>query len=725
MKNSSGLSWPMVYFRRATEVLARRSKTIGHPENVESGSNVKLRANLILNICPCPKRCMLQKTYQLFDKMPEPNLVTYNSLISGLSQHGFYKESISLFIQMQRSALKLLWIRPNAYTFVSVLSSCADLALVHKGKQAHAHIIRNGSKYDLFNVFISNSLIDMYCKCGDMKSAKILFETYSWIEIKVTDFPRRALEATRVLLGKIRLHGIEYQRTFVISNFMKPFFLFHHIEIDCHIVKLGLLDNIFTWNSIITALLKSGFMDDASRIFDSMPERDQCSWNSMVSGFAQHERFGEALEYFVELHRENFVLNEYSFGSALSACAGLKDLKVGIQIHAILSKSRYSSDVYMGSALVDMYGKCGHVSCAQKVFDRMTHRNIVSWNSLITCYEQNGPANEALEVFLRMMHCGIGPDEVTLASVVSACASLAAIKVGLQIHTRSVSSGEEPDIFVGNSLIDMYMKCGSVEDGCRVFETMVERDWVSWNAMIVGYAQNGYGTEALGLFKKMLVSGEKPDHVTMIGVLCACSHAGLVAEGRHYFVSMSKEHGLIALKDHYTCMVDLLGRAGCLDEAKDLIEAMPMQPDAVIWGSLLAACKVHRNINLGEYVAEKLLEIDPTNSGPYVLLSNMYAELGRWGDVIRVRRLMRKRGVIKQPGCSWIEIQGDVNVFMVKDKRHPQKKDIYLVLKMLTKQMKRVGYVANADDYEASEEESDIKSTSNCQMDFSVDAIVG
>ncbi|KAL5752174.1 hypothetical protein ACOSP7_022350 [Xanthoceras sorbifolium] len=684
--------------------------------------------------------------------------------------------------------------------FAKILDTCVRSRSPRDTRRVHARIIKSQFSSE---IFIQNRLIDVYAKCGYLGYARTLF-------------------------GKMP----------------------HK--------------NIFTWNSIITALLKSGFMDDASRIFDSMPERDQCSWNSMVSGFAQHERFGEALEYFVELHRENFVLNEYSFGSALSACAGLKDLKVGIQIHAILSKSRYSSDVYMGSALVDMYGKCGHVSCAQKVFDRMTHRNIVSWNSLITCYEQNGPANEALEVFLRMMHCGIGPDEVTLASVVSACASLAAIKVGLQIHTRVVKcdkfsddlvlsnalvdmyakcgklnearsvfdkmpvrnvvsetsmvsgyakaasvkaarsmftkmternvvswnaliagytqngdneealelfrllkrecvcpthytfgnllnacanladlqlgrqahthvlkhgfrfqSGEEPDIFVGNSLIDMYMKCGSVEDGCRVFETMVERDWVSWNAMIVGYAQNGYGTEALGLFKKMLVSGEKPDHVTMIGVLCACSHAGLVAEGRHYFVSMSKEHGLIALKDHYTCMVDLLGRAGCLDEAKDLIEAMPMQPDAVIWGSLLAACKVHRNINLGEYVAEKLLEIDPTNSGPYVLLSNMYAELGRWGDVIRVRRLMRKRGVIKQPGCSWIEIQGDVNVFMVKDKRHPQKKDIYLVLKMLTKQMKRVGYVANADDYEASEEESDIKSTSNCQMDFSVDAIVG
>ncbi|KAJ4715356.1 Pentatricopeptide repeat-containing protein [Melia azedarach] len=688
----------------------------------------------------------------------------------------------------------------NSSPLAKLLDSCVRSKSAQDTRRVHARIIK--SKFSS-EVFIQNRLIDVYAKCGCLDDARKVFDR----------MPER---------------------------------------------------NVFTWNSIVTALLKLGFIDDASRMFDSMPERDQCSWNSMVSGFAQHDRFNEALDYFVKMHGEDFVLNEYSFGSALSASAGLMDLKMGIQIHALLLKSRYSSDVYMGSALIDMYGKCGCVSCAQLVFDGMRDRNIVSWNSLITCYEQNGPASEALEVFVRMMDYGIEPDEVTLASVVSACASLAAIKEGMEIHARVVKcdklrgdlvlgnalvdmyakcgkiiearcvfdrmptrnvvsetsmvsgyakassvkaaramftkmmernvvswnaliagytqngeneealglfrllkresicpthytfgnllsacanladlqlgrqshahvvkqgfrfqSGEEPDIFVGNSLIDMYMKCGSVEDGCQIFETMLDRDWVSWNAMIVGYAQNGYGMEALRLFKKMLVSGEKPDHVTMIGVLCACSHGGFVEEGRNYFFSMSKDHGLAPLKDHYSCMVDLLGRAGCLDEAKDLIEAMPMQPDGVIWGSLLAACKVHRNITLGEYAAEKLLEIDPVNSGPYVLLSNMYAELGRWGDVIRVRKLMRKRGVIKQPGCSWIEIQGHVNVFMVKDKRHPLKNEIYLSLKTLTKHMKRLGYVPNASEYEAYEEQNNSNSISCCQVDFQVDVAIG
>lgn len=608
--------------------------------------------------------------------------------------------------------------------------------------------------------------------------------------------------------------------------------------------------NIFSGNSIINVLTKSGFLDEAVQIFQSMPEHDQCSWNSLVAGFAQHDHFEEALKSLIRMQREDFILNEYSFGSALSACAGSRNLIMGTQIHALISKSRCSLDVHMGSALIDMYSKCGSLACAQRVFDWMNKRNIVSWNSLISCYEQKGPASKALEVFERMMDFGFEPDELTLSSVVSACASMSAIKEGLQIHARVIKSdkfrndlilgnalvdmyakcgrinearwvfdrmpirnvvsetsmvssyakaasvktarlmfakmmernvvswnalisgytqsgdneealalflllkresvwpthytfgnllnacanlaelqlgrqahthvlkhgfrfqsGEDSDIFVGNSLIDMYMKCGSVGDGCRVFENMVERDCVSWNCMIVGCAQNGYG-DALGLFRKMIVSGECPDHVTMIGVLCACSHAGLVEEGRQVFLSMTEEYSLVPLKDHYTCMVDMLGRAGCLDEAKNLIEAMPMQPDAVVWGSLLAACKVHHNITLGKYVAEKLLDIDPMNSGPYVLLANMYAELGRWGDVFRVRKQMRQAGVIKQPGCSWIETQGCVHVFMVKDKRHPKKREIYLVLKTLITQMRRAGYVPDPLDHEALEEYSDSEGTS-------------
>ncbi|KVH88124.1 pentatricopeptide repeat-containing protein At2g13600 [Cynara cardunculus var. scolymus] len=601
--------------------------------------------------------------------------------------------------------------------------------------------------------------------------------------------------------------------------------------------------NIFSWNAVLSTLTNAALLDEANQIFESMPVTDQCSWNSMVSGFAQHDRFDESVEFFVSMHAQDFVLNQYTYGSSLSSCAGLRNLKMGTQIHASISKSPYEGDVYMGSALIDMYSKCGNVDCAQKVFNGMNQRNVVSWNSLITCYEQNGPASEALDVFNKMMNSGIEPDEVTLASMISACASLSKLNVGREIHNRVVKfnkyrddlvicnalvdmyakcsrivearwifdtmpikniitetsiisgyakaanvetassmfvnmternivswnaliagytqngenevalglfrqlkqdgvfpthytfgnllnacasladlrlgqqahthvikhgfrfeSGPESDIFVGNSLIDMYVKCGSIEDGTRAFRDMAQRDYVSWNAIIVGFAQNGHGFETLELFKEMLASGEKPDHVTMIGLLSACSHAGLVEEGRRHFYSMTKEYGIEPMKDHFACMVDLFGRAGCLDEAKNLIETMPIEPDAVIWSSLLGACKVHGNVELGKFVAEKLMKIDPKNSGPYVLLSNMYAEKGNWGDVKRVRKIMKQNGVVKQPGCSWIELQGKVHVFMVKDRRQRQKKEIYTVLRTLTKVMKLFGYVPNVRDLEANEE---------------------
>ncbi|EHA8589648.1 pentatricopeptide repeat-containing protein [Cocos nucifera] len=654
---------------------------------------------------------------------------------------------------------------PNSTFFSDLLQSSIHSKSLRDVRRIHARLLKTRFSSE---TFIQNRLIDAYAKCGCLADARKLFDRMT-----------------------------------------------HR--------------NTFTFNSLIGAFMKSGYFDEAKHLLLSIPESDQCSWSSMVSGFAQHGRFEEALEFFVAMHAEDFVLNAHSFSSALSACAGLMDSRIGVQIHALISKSRLAYDVYMGSALVDMYSKCRRPLDACRVFEGMPERNVVSWNSLITCYEQNGPVNESLLLFVTMMDSGLEPDEVTLASVVSACASLIALGAGMQIHAQAIKfdkfrddlvlgnalvdmyakcrrirearivfdrmpirsvvsetsmisgyaksasvkdarlmflrmternivawnaliagytqngedeealrlflqlkresvwpthytfgnilnacanladlslgqqaqahvlkhgfrfeSGPESDIFVGNSLVDMYLKCGSIDDGGKVFEKMAGRDRVSWNAMIVGYAQNGHGEEALNLFRRMLLSEETPDDVTMIGVLSACSHAGLVEEGRQYFRSMTEEHGLFPSRDHYTCMVDLLGRAGYFNEVEKLIKEMPIIPDSILWGSLLAACRLHRNMEMGEWAAERLFELDPENSGPYVLLSNMYAELGRWADVVRMRSLMKERGVFKQPGCSWIEIGRKVHVFMVRDKSHPCKKEIYKILRVLKVEMNRI-----------------------------------
>ncbi|KAK3419294.1 hypothetical protein EUGRSUZ_J01329 [Eucalyptus grandis] len=538
-------------------------------------------------------------------------------------------------------------------------------------------------------------------------------------------------------------------------------------RIHARIIRTQFSAEVFIQNRLIDIYVRCGCLDDACRMFDRMPEKNTFTRNAILGGLIRlgsldeaEKIFGSVLEphhmkdlkkpwrCFGKMHRENYVLNEYSFGSALSACAGLGDMDLGQQIQALMLKSECSSDVRMGSALIDMYSKCGNMACAQpwssnmacaqpwssnmacaqRAFDEMSSGNVVSWNSLITCYEQNGPASEALEVFVSMMDCGFEIAEVTLVSVVSACASLSALKEGMQIHAHVVKCDKfRNDVVLGNALVDMYSKCSRISEARAVFDRMptrdivsatsvvsgyaraaslktarvmfmrmMEKNVVSWNALIAGYTQNGENEEAFGLFRLLkreailgqqacahvlkhgfrfqygeefdifvgnslidmdvkcgavedglwvfkdmldrdkvswnatIVGYAQNDHVTMIGVLCACSHAWLVEEGCHYFKRMVEEYGLAPVKDHYTCMVDLLDRSGCPSEAKDLIEAMPIQADAIVWGSLLTACKVHKDIMLGKHVAEKLLEIDPSNSGPYVLLSNMYAESKKW-----------------------------------------------------------------------------------------------
>ncbi|XP_065846889.1 pentatricopeptide repeat-containing protein At2g13600-like [Euphorbia lathyris] len=559
----------------------------------------------------------------------------------------------------------------GSFPFSKLLDFCVKSHSARDARRIHARIIKTQFASQ---IFLQNRLIDAYGKCASLDDARKLFDK----------MPDR---------------------------------------------------NTFSWNSMITTFMNSGFPDEAARLFSSMPVPDQCSWNSIIAGFAQHDRFEEALGYFIRMHRKGFVLNEYTFGSGLCACSGLKDLRMGSQIHALMFKSQFSLDVFvsmmenvtlaepkqglqihdcvvecdnfrddliLSNALVDMYAKCGRIDEARYIFDRMrmrnvvlVKRNVVSWNALIAGYIQNGESEEALVLFRMLKRESISPTHYTFGNILNACANLADLQLGRQAHTDLLKQGyqsQHGDVFVGNSLLDMYMKCGSVEEACQVFEKMVEKNIVSWNAMIVGYSQNGYGIEAIELFKEMLAFGEKPDKITMIGVLSGCRHGGLVEEGRHYFMSMSEKYGLVASEDHYTCMVDLLGRAGCLDEAKKMIERMPihMKGDAVIWGSLVSACKVHKNMRVGEYAAEKLLEMKSKKSGGYVLISNMYAEFGRWEDVVRVRKVMKERGVIKEGGCSWIEILGSVHVFMVKDKTHSQTNQIYVFLKMLTNQMKKL-----------------------------------
>lgn len=349
-------------------------------------------------------------------------------------------------------------------------------------------------------------------------------------------------------------------------------------------------------------------------------------------------------------------------------------------------------DIISWNAIVTAYAQNDKVKEARELFDNMPQRDVVSWNAILAGYEQNGQGEDALKLFNQMLRSGTIPDQSTFTSILSACTRLATIEQGKQIHTHIIKTIFKSDVLLGNTLITMYAKCGSIDDAHQVFHKMPIKDKVSWTTTIVGYAQHGHSNEALELFRQMEEAGVKPDHVTFVGVLSACSHAGLVAEGWHFFDSMSRDYSITPTVEHYSCMADLLGRCGHLHEAEEMITKMPFEPDAVVLGALLSACRIHSNVELGRHVAEKLFELEPENGANYVLLSNIYAAASRWDDVAALRMKMKDRGVKKQPGCSWIEVKNKIHTFLVGDESHPQTEKIYATLESLAEPMKALGY---------------------------------
>jgi pentatricopeptide repeat protein len=448
-----------------------------------------------------------------------------------------------------------------------------------------------------------------------------------------------------------------------------------------------------SWNTMVAGYAQNGQVEEALDVFEKMPERNTISWNALIAGYAQNGCSDEALELFQKMQVAGVKPDSKTFGSVLPTCANLGALDQGREIHGRIITSEFQYDFVVQSALADVYAKCGILEDARKLFDKMCQRDVVSWTAMITGYAQNGYSVEALNLFKEMKLAGVKPDCKTFAGVLPACAKLASLEQGMEIHEEITGSGFQSDVIVANALIDMYAKCGSIIKAHHLFDNMPQRNVVSWTTMIGGYAMHGFGKEALKIFEKMQHSGMKPNRATLVCVLSACCHAGLVDEGWLYFNCMTQHYHITPTMEHYGCMVDLFGRAGLLDEAQNFINKMPVEPNAVVWSCLLGACRKHNNVELGEYVAGRLFELDPENATPYVVMSNMYASACRWDDADNVRRSMKDRGVRKIPGWSWIEVDKQVHTFLAEDMSHPQTQEIYALLEILSRQMKTAGYV--------------------------------
>ncbi|EOA38753.1 hypothetical protein CARUB_v10010934mg [Capsella rubella] len=429
-------------------------------------------------------------------------------------------------------------------------------------------------------------------------------------------------------------------------------------QFHAHIVKFGLESDPYVRNSLISGYSSSGLFDFASRVFDGTEDKDVVSWTAMIDGFVRNGFASEAMAYFVEMKNTGTAANEMTVVSVLSATAKAADVRFGKSVHGFyLETGRVKCDVFIGSSLVDFYGKCGCYDDAQKVFDEMPSRNVVTWTALIAGYVQGRCFDKGLSVFEEMIESDVVPNEKTLSIVLSACAHVGALHLGRRVHCYVIKNSIEINTTMGTTLIDLYAKCGCLEEAILVFERLPEKNVYTWTAMINGLAAHGHARGAVDLFQTMLRSHTSPNEVTFIAVLSACAHGGLVEEGQRLFLSMKERFNLEPSADHYACMVDLFGRNGLLEEAKALIEKMPMEPTNAVWGALFGSCLIHKDYELGKYAASRVIKLQTSHSGRYTLLANLYSESQNWDEVARVRKQMKDQQMVKSPGCSWIEVK--------------------------------------------------------------------
>nr|TKS02534.1 pentatricopeptide repeat-containing protein [Populus alba] len=510
------------------------------------------------------------------------------------------------------------------------------------------------------DVILSNKMITSHIRCGDLDSALNVFDNMT---VKTTVTWNSVLAGLSKKRGKLK----EAQELFV---------------------KIPEPDAV-SYNTMLSCYVRNSNMERAQAFFEDMPIKDTPSWNTMITGFAQNQQMDKARDLFLIMPTKNVV----TWNAMISGYVECGDLDSALKL---FEKAPFKS-VVSWTAMITGYMKLGRIGLAERLFQNMPEKNLVTWNAMIAGYIENHRAEDGVKLFRTMVGFGIQPNSSTFSSALLGCSDLSALQLGRQVHQLVCKSPLCDDTTAGTSLISMYCKCGVLEDGWKLFVQVPRRDVVTWNAMISGYAQHGEGKKALGLFDEMIGKGMKPDWITFVAVLMACNHAGFTDLGVKYFHSMAKDYGLVAKPDHYTCMVDLLGRAGKLVEAVDLIEKMPFKPHAAVFGTLLGACRIHKNTEMAEFASQKLLNLDPASATGYVQLANVYAATKRWDHVARVRKSMKSCKVVKTPGYSWIEVKSRAHQFRSGDKFHPELASIHEKLKELEKKMKLAGYVPDLE----------------------------
>lgn len=589
------------------------------------------------------------------------------------------------------------------FTIPSVLKACGQSCLEILGRETHGFALKSGWDSD---VFVCNALIQMYSECGSLVLARLVFDQMterdgvSWSTMINSYVRNRVLgEALEVIrdMHCMQVKPSEVAMISMVSLFADIADMNMGKAMHAYVVRNNSNEKLVVpiTTALVDMYVKCGNLAYARRLFDGLAQKSIVSWTAMIAGCIRCNELEEGAKLFNRMLEERQFPNEITMLSLIIESGSVGALGLGKWLHAYIWRNGFIMSLALATALVDMYGKCGETEYARAVFDSMENKDVMIWSAMISAYARTTRTNEASELFSQMRDSGIRPNQVTMVSLISLCAEVGALDLGKWVHSYINQQRIEVDVILRTALVDMYAKCGEIDVGLRLFHEATNRDSRMWNAMITGLAMHGCGKEALELFEEMKRQGVKPNDVTFIGLLHACSHAGLVAEGKRVFKKILHDSGLAPKVEHYGCMVDLLGRAGKLDEAHELIKSMPLQPNTIVWGSLLAACKIHRSPDLAEVAARQLLELEPQNCGYNVLMSNIYAASNRWIDVAGVRKALKDKGTKKEPGLSSIEVNGAVHDFMMGDKTHPRTRKIYEMLAEMIKKLKEAGYTPN------------------------------
>ncbi|KAH0465145.1 hypothetical protein IEQ34_005248 [Dendrobium chrysotoxum] len=634
---------------------------------------------------------------KFFEWMPEKgDVVLWNSIISGCVQAANYFDAISLFREMHRIGLSM-----NTYTAVSVLQACTELSLLKLGREVHCSLLKNNRSFELYE---GNALVVMYTRSGCIPNAVRLFnemnekDNVSWNSLlsgyAQNCLYRKAVEIFYQML-EMGFQPDQVSLVTVASALGQLGNLLNGKEIHGYAIKRGFDSNLQMGNTLINMYAKFSLVNYSKFVFHKILNKDVISWTTMIACYAQNSYYLEAIELFRQVQKEEIKADSMIIGSILLACSSLVCLSLLKQIHGYTIRHMLL-DLVLENTFIDAYGECGEVHQALHIFSMIETKDVVSWTSMMTCYVHNRLFNDALSLCVEMKKANVEPDVVALLSILSAIAGMASLMKGKEVHGFMMRRCLGIDGSVSSLLVDMYAQCGSIDESFKVFDGVRYKDLVLWTSIIDACGMHGRGRDAIDLFDKMETLGIVPDHIAFLAILYACSHSRLIMEGKLFFYKMISEHKLKPWSEHYACIVDLLGRAGKLDEAYEFIRKMPTKPTAPVWCALLGACRVHSNYEFGELAAKKLLELEPENPGNHVLISNSLAAMGKWQDVQELRSKMKQKGLKKDPACSWIDVGSKVHAFVARDKCHEDSSKIYAKLAEITQSLeKEAGYVAD------------------------------